>query len=86
MATREDLEKEARDVFKQFDTNGDGTISMKELKKGLEMAIGQKIPDAAMSVIFQDVDRDGDGRVSFAEFNRYMYRAIELGDVDERHL
>merc|ERR1719188_857891 len=60
-------------AFKVFDLDGDGRISLDELKKVLdnedvEEALGQ---DNAMSLL-KDVDQNGDGTIDFKEFMAMM--------------
>jgi hypothetical protein len=51
--------------FKKLDTNGDGFISLDEMKAS---PIGQK--DAAKAeAMFKAKDKDGDGKLSAEEFN-----------------
>merc|ERR1712106_549276 len=51
-------------AFKRFDADGDGEISMSELKNG---AVSD-FSSGEISAIFALGDSDGDGQVSFAEF------------------
>merc|ERR1719458_1790573 len=51
-------------AFKRFDADGDGEISMSELKNGA----GGGFSSGEISAIFALGDSDGDGKVSFAEF------------------
>jgi Ca2+-binding EF-hand superfamily protein len=51
-------------AFKRFDADGDGEISMSELKNGA----GSGFSSGEISAIFALGDSDGDGKVSFAEF------------------
>ena len=51
-------------AFKRFDADGDGEISMSELKNGA----GSGFSSGEISAIFTLGDSDGDGKVSFAEF------------------
>merc|ERR1719458_742056 len=50
-------------AFKRFDADGDGEISMSELKNGA----GSGFSSGEISAIFALGDSDGDGKVSFAE-------------------
>ena len=64
---------ELRMVFKGMDTNGDGTLSMEEIRKGLKEA-GQPMPDEALRDLFNAIDADKSGAISF-EGNTFSYTA-----------
>jgi len=53
----------ARQIFKNFDTNGDGFISFEEYKTGMT---GNMSPERVAGV-FQEKDRNGDGKLTFEE-------------------
>ena len=55
-----------KDSFKKFDANGDGQISMSELRAGM------KISDSELETVFALGDLDGDGEISMSEFVRIM--------------
>merc|ERR1712196_572358 len=63
-------------VFKQFDVDGDGKLSMREFMRafralGLEKRSGQKMTvDMAM---FQSFDTNGDGVVTLQEFEENLF-------------
>merc|ERR1711972_639656 len=52
--------KALRDTFMQLDHNGDGLLTVKELKEGLEKAGLKEIPEDLQQIL-QDVDSDGSG-------------------------
>nr|XP_009775333.1 PREDICTED: probable calcium-binding protein CML23 [Nicotiana sylvestris] len=59
--------EEVKKVFKKFDTNGDGKISLSELG-GILNALGTKTtPDEAKRMMIE-VDTDGDGFIDLKEF------------------
>lgn len=58
-ASKERLEQ----LFKNFDSNGDGSISLEEYKAGM---VGNMAPER-VAVVFQEKDRDHDGKLSMAE-------------------
>ncbi|XP_015675216.1 calcium-binding protein 1-like [Protobothrops mucrosquamatus] len=66
--------KELRDAFREFDTNGDGQISIAELWEAMHKLLGQQLNYQDMDEILQDVDLNGDGLVDFEEFVRMMSR------------
>jgi hypothetical protein len=62
-----DPEKELRDAFAVFDTDGSGSIDRKELKRLMKM-LGQALSKAELDAMIDEVDTNGDGEISFAEF------------------
>ncbi|XP_056138316.1 calcium-binding protein 1a isoform X2 [Lampris incognitus] len=66
--------KELKDAFKQFDTNGDGAISILELREAMRKLLGQQVANKDLEDILRDVDLNGDGLVDFEEFVRMMSR------------
>ncbi|XP_034276155.1 calcium-binding protein 2 isoform X1 [Pantherophis guttatus] len=66
--------KELRDAFREFDTNGDGQISIAELREAMHKLLGQQLNYQEVDEIIQDVDLNGDGLVDFEEFVRMMSR------------
>ncbi|NXN52181.1 CABP2 protein, partial [Rynchops niger] len=66
--------KELRDAFREFDTNGDGQISMPELREAMRKLLGQQLNYREVDEILKDVDLNGDGLVDFEEFVRMMSR------------
>ena len=57
--------------FKLFDTNGDGLISLEELKEVLKQT-GGILSDEQLANMIKDVDQDGDGNLSYKEFLNIM--------------
>ncbi|PVD31834.1 hypothetical protein C0Q70_07252 [Pomacea canaliculata] len=57
-------DKELRDAFRAFDQNGDGFISVSELRRAMSK-MGQQLTDAEIEAIIRDVDKDGDGFVNY---------------------
>lgn len=49
----------------QFDTNGDGQISMAELREAMRKLLGQQLNYREVDEILKDVDINGDGLVDF---------------------
>ncbi|XP_034739061.1 calcium-binding protein 2 isoform X3 [Etheostoma cragini] len=66
--------KELRDAFKEFDSNGDGQISLIELREAMKKLMGEQVTNREINEILQDVDLNGDGQVDFEEFVRMMSR------------
>uniref|UniRef100_A0A8C8AF44 Calcium binding protein 2 n=1 Tax=Otus sunia TaxID=257818 RepID=A0A8C8AF44_9STRI len=66
--------KELRDAFREFDTNGDGQISIAELREAMRKLLGQQLNYQEVDEILKDIDLNGDGLVDFEEFVRMMSR------------
>lgn len=54
-----------RQVFNALDDNGDGMLTMKEMKEGLNRAGLQDIP---AQQFIEDIDLDGSGLIDYSEF------------------
>lgn len=57
-------------VFRKFDTNQDGEISLEELKAGLEKSLKIELPDSRVEQIMKDFDISGDGKLQLDEMVR----------------
>jgi Ca2+-binding EF-hand superfamily protein len=68
-----DPEKELRDAFAVFDSDGSGCIDRKELKR-LMKKLGQALTEAELDAMMDEVDTNGDGEISFEEFKAMMVR------------
>ncbi|XP_075893000.1 calcium-binding protein 2a isoform X1 [Nelusetta ayraudi] len=66
--------KELRDAFKEFDYDGDGQISLGELREAMKKLMGEQLNHREIDEILRDVDLNGDGQVDFEEFVRMMSR------------
>lgn len=55
-------------IFKAFDTNGDGMLSKEEIKNGYEKIFGQNMNDEQVDDIFKAVDIDNSGYIDYSEF------------------
>lgn len=69
--SNEDKEQELVEAFKVFDKNGDGFISLQELKFTLT-TIGEKLTEDECNQMMAEADMDNDGRINFNEFVRMM--------------
>lgn len=63
-------EKNLESAFKAFDENGDGSISIDELKKMLGQ--GKKINKKVWEEIIKEADENQDGVIDFDEFKQMM--------------
>nr|GEX51234.1 calcium-binding protein CML24-like [Tanacetum cinerariifolium] len=59
-----DVEK----VFKKFDVNGDGKISISELGSILAALSGSVTPETELKSVMKEIDTDGDGFIDLDEF------------------
>ncbi|XP_061535105.1 calcium-binding protein 2a isoform X4 [Phycodurus eques] len=66
--------KELRDAFREFDSDGDGQISLGELREAMKKLMGEQLNHREIDEILRDVDLNGDGEVDFEEFVRMMSR------------
>ncbi|XP_031140401.1 calcium-binding protein 2a isoform X1 [Sander lucioperca] len=66
--------KELRDAFKEFDSDGDGQISLGELREAMKKLMGEQLNHREIDEILRDIDLNGDGQVDFEEFVRMMSR------------
>merc|ERR1711972_763946 len=63
----EDQIKALRETFMQLDGNGDGKLTVNEVKEGIQKAGLKEIP-ADLQQIMEDVDSDGSGVIDYTEF------------------
>ncbi|CAE7407104.1 CPK2 [Symbiodinium natans] len=63
----EDQIKQLRDIFMMIDGNGDGYLTVNELKEGLSKAGLKDIPGDLLQIM-QEVDSDGSGNIDYTEF------------------
>lgn len=75
-----------RQAFTVFDLDGDGKISLEELKKVLDSGVVQEeqaVTGFTSAELIKDVDKNGDGHIDFEEFMEMM-RSRSKPKADER--
>ena len=65
--SQDDIEKEARASFDMYDRDGNGSISLLELREVLRN-LGEKVTDDEINQIVRLADQDGDGEIDYDEF------------------
>lgn len=73
---------ELKRVFEMFDRNGDGRISVEELRDSL-VNMGMEIPEKELADMIQRIDVNGDGCVDMEEFGELYESIMEERDEEE---
>ncbi|KAG9346981.1 hypothetical protein JZ751_005908 [Albula glossodonta] len=60
--------RELKCAFKQFDCDGDGQITLEELKEAMKHHLGVKLKKGELEEILKELDLNGDGNLDFNEF------------------
>jgi len=68
------MQNETRELFKNFDLDGDGVISRRELKSGMKNIFAQDIPEDKLTKMIMDADSTGRGSICFEDFCKMMKR------------
>ncbi|VDM59299.1 unnamed protein product [Angiostrongylus costaricensis] len=77
-------ESELRELFKEFDKNGDGKITREELELVL-IQLGEKPSSSQVDAIMRQTDTDGNGCIEVDEFLQ-AFRKQLLNPREEREL
>ena len=64
--------KSVEDLFKEIDTDGDGTINGPELYKGIKSIVGEALTPDQISAIIKSLDSDGDNRIDVMELRNAL--------------
>ena len=85
MAMAKTLSKEEiaglKDLFRQFDTDNSGTITVDELRKGLDKTGAVTAADEIASLM-QSLDADGSGLLDYEEFIAAMLSMTKMASQD----
>ncbi|XP_028394760.1 calmodulin-beta-like [Dendronephthya gigantea] len=80
MATsRKEYSKGVQDAFDLFDKNGDGTISVKELREAMQQA-GHNAAEEMVEKMLKSHDKDENGVLTIDEFEKFLRK-----DNQENH-
>ncbi|TKY56724.1 calcium-binding protein CML23 [Spatholobus suberectus] len=91
------MDDEVRQIFNKFDKDGDGKISIKELKETL-VTLGSKPSQDEVKRMMEELDQNGDGFIDLKEFAEFhcndagnddskeLRDAFDLYDVDKNGL
>lgn len=72
-------------AFARFDKDGDGIITLEELRQIVE-ELGHTANESELTALMQEMDTDNSGTVDFAEFLAMMARRLMLSDNEEEIL
>lgn len=78
----EDQITEFKETFVLFDKDGNGYITMEELKTAMK-SLGQSSTEAELQNIIDQADSDRDGTISFPEFLNYMASKVKQTDAED---
>uniref|UniRef100_A0A6A7GA51 Calmodulin n=1 Tax=Hirondellea gigas TaxID=1518452 RepID=A0A6A7GA51_9CRUS len=78
----EDQIAEFKEAFALFDSDGDGTISSKELGTVMR-SLGQNPTESELADMVAEVDNDASGSIDFPEFLNLMARKMKETDTEE---
>lgn len=84
VALTDDMIAGMNDVFRLFDTDGSGSISVEEFRIALS-SLGKNFMDSEAESVIAEIDMDENGTIDFEEFCNFM--AGSMSDQDnEDHL
>ncbi|XP_042181588.1 caltractin isoform X1 [Oncorhynchus tshawytscha] len=81
----EEQKQEIREAFDLFDTDGSGTIDVKELKVAMR-ALGFEPKKEEIKKMIADIDREGSGTIDFNDFLCMMTQKMSEKDSKEEIL
>ncbi|NWI81158.1 CETN2 protein, partial [Dryoscopus gambensis] len=81
----EEQRREVREAFELFDTDGSGSIDVKELKVAMR-ALGFEPKKEEIKKMISDIDKEGTGKISFNDFLAVMTQKMAEKDSKEEIL
>lgn len=81
----EDQKQEVREAFDLFDSDGSGTIDVKELKVAMR-ALGFEPRKEEMKKMISEADKEATGKISFNDFLAVMTQKMAEKDTKEEIL
>ena len=67
MNAEQEYDEEIKMAFEVFDTDGDGSITVEELRSKLA-TLGEKMTNEEVDALIAHADKDGNGSISLEEF------------------
>ncbi|XP_034449935.1 calcium-binding protein 5 isoform X2 [Hippoglossus hippoglossus] len=64
--------KELKEAFREFDMDGDGSITSEELRHAMVKLLGEQTSKNEIDAVVREADNNGDGTVDFEEFVKMM--------------
>ena len=64
------------DLFREWDSNGDGTVSKYEFREAMPQ-LGLRAPPSVVDAVFDEFDRGADGSIEFAELHKLLRRSTK---------
>ena len=64
-------DQQLRKAFQQYDKDGNGYITAKELREVME-GVGEQLSSKEVQKMINAADSDGDGRIDYTEFVKMM--------------
>ena len=65
------------DLFREWDEDGDGTVSKKEFRKAMKF-LGVDASKEELDMLFDTFDPDGGGSIDYNELNKALKRKVAL--------
>ena len=59
------------DLFREWDENGDGTVSKKEFRVAMPL-LGLEVPIKSIDALFDEWDPDGSGKLDLKELTKVL--------------
>ncbi len=76
----EGSEEDLRKVFKLYDHNGDGGISVENLRL-IAKQLGEQVSTAELTEMVARVDSTGKGEVNFSDFMKVIVKRTDIKDT-----